>query len=258
MVRRSTELEAENLRLLKEGQSGLEKLNTVYAQLLAEQTALQKANKEITKLNGLLDESTKHQEISQKLATDALTHAEEAKKEAEEAKGQLAQAKEAFDQEKGTLVQQGYDACYNELLEDYTKQANDSYTNGYEEAYRLAWKEALKAAAVPEDNALFKDESIIWPSGYVPNPLEENEDVAEGGITEVQQEGSGEVTEPAAGGLLFVLQDLPPQQGTEPLAEDPNALTPAEAQLVTGAPVQAGGVLVDASHNNPGHGPPSV
>ena len=110
IIRRATELESENLRLLKEGQSGLEKLNTVYAQLLAEQTALQKANKEISKLNGLLDESTKHQEISEKLATDALAHADEAKRKAEEAEGQLAQAKEALEQEKGSLAQQGYDA----------------------------------------------------------------------------------------------------------------------------------------------------
>ena len=146
---------------MKEAQSGLEKLNTVYAQLLAEQTALQKAKKEISKLNGLLDESSKQKEISERLATDALAHADEAKKKAEDAVGQLAEANEAFEQEKGTLAQQGYGACYNELLEDYTKQANDSYTNGYEEAYRLAWKEALKAAAVPEDNALFKEESKI-------------------------------------------------------------------------------------------------
>ena len=234
----------------------MEKLNTVYAQLLAEQTALQKANKEITKLNGLLDESTKHQEISQKLATDALTHAEEAKTEAEEAKGQLAQAKEAFDQEKGTLVQQGYDACYNELLEDYTKQANDSYTNGYEEAYRHAWKEALKAAAVPEDNVLFKEESVVWPSGYVPNPLEDNDD-AEGSVTDAQG-GEAEGHEREAGGLLLVLQDPPPPPNTEPAALDPNLLTPAEAALVPGAPTQVGGVVVDASHNNPGHGPSAV
>ena len=227
-------------------------MNTVYAQLLAEQTALQKANKEILKLNGLLDESTKHQEISEKLATDALAHADEAKKQAEDAEGQLAKATEAFEQEKGTLAQQGYDACYNELLEDYTKQANESYTNGYEEAYRLAWREALKAAAVPEDNLLFKEESVVWPSGYVPNP-QDGEDDAEGSVTGTQG-GQAESHEHEAGGLLFVLQDQPPHQETEPTAENPTLLTPAEEALVPGAPIQVGGVTVDASQNNPGHG----
>ena len=67
LIRRATELESENIWLLKEGQINLEKINSVYAKLLAEQTALHKANKQVQKLEGLLDEATNSQETSQKL-----------------------------------------------------------------------------------------------------------------------------------------------------------------------------------------------